>query len=88
VVVGTARQAERSRFTVLRPHWVGAEPPPPDRALEVKIRHRHAGAVARVASASREKLEVELLAPARAVAPGQAAVFYEGDRVLGGGWIA
>ncbi|HYV47603.1 MAG TPA: tRNA 2-thiouridine(34) synthase MnmA [Myxococcaceae bacterium] len=88
VVVGTAHQAERSTFTVLRPHWVSARPPEPDRALEVKIRHRHAGAAARVARASSEKLEVELLAPARAIAPGQAAVFYEGDRVLGGGWIA
>jgi len=31
---------------------------------------------------------VELRSPARAIAPGQAAVFYEGERVLGGGWIA
>jgi len=88
VVVGPASQVERSSFTVLRPHWVCAEPPSPDRALEVKVRHRHAGAAARVARASSEKLEVELLSPARAIAPGQAAVFYEGDRVLGGGWIA
>ncbi len=37
---------------------------------------------------SKDRLEVELASPARAIAPGQAAVFYEGERVLGGGWIA
>ena len=35
-----------------------------------------------------ESVEVSLEAPVRAAAPGQAAVFYDGDRVLGGGWIA
>jgi len=88
VVVGPAAEVERARFTVLRPRWVSAEAPPPDRELEVKVRHRHAGAAARVARATDQELEVELRSPARAIAPGQAAVFYEGERVLGGGWIA
>jgi tRNA-specific 2-thiouridylase len=88
VVVGPAAEAERARFEVLRPHWVSREAPAPDAEVEVKIRHRHPGAAARVARATPEKLEVELRSPARAVTPGQAAVFYEGERVLGGGWIA
>jgi tRNA-specific 2-thiouridylase len=88
VVVGPAAEVERARFRVLRPRWVSAEAPAPDRELEVKVRHRHAGAAARVARATAEELEVELRSPARAIAPGQAAVFYEGERVLGGGWIA
>jgi tRNA-uridine 2-sulfurtransferase len=88
VVVGRAAEVERSRFEVLRPHWIQSAAPPPDRDVEVRIRHRHAGAPARVARATPERLEVELRTPARAVAPGQAVVFYEGDRVLGGGWIA
>jgi tRNA-specific 2-thiouridylase len=87
VVVGPAVQAERSTFHLLRPHWVDGEAPM-GRTLTVKIRHRHAGSAARVTKDPRGFDVVELEAPARAVTPGQAAVFYDGERVLGGGWIA
>jgi len=86
VVVGPAAQAERSSFRLLRPHWVDGEAPC-DRPLTVKVRHRHAGAPATLLQGG-AGLEVALEAPVRAVTPGQAAVFYEADRVLGGGWIA
>ena len=62
-------------------------PPPADRTLRVKIRNRHEGADARVQTNPEGKVTVVLDQPARAVTPGQAAVFYEEDRVLGGGWI-
>jgi tRNA-specific 2-thiouridylase len=88
VVVGPASGVERSTFGLLRPTWVegGA---PIGRPLEVRIRHRHAGAWAQLRPAGPEgrEVEVELDLPARAVTPGQAAVFYDGPRVLGGGWI-
>ncbi len=87
VVVGPAEQAERSTFHLLRPHWVDGAAPM-NRDLTVKIRHRHAGSPARVTKDPRGFDVVELTAPARAVTPGQAAVFYDGERVLGGGWIA
>lgn len=87
VVVGPAGQVERQRFHLLRPHWVEGEAPV-GRSLTVKIRHRHAGAAARLEQEGPGALAVELDLPARAVSPGQAAVFYEGSRVLGGGWIA
>ena len=87
VVVGPAGQAERQRFQLLRPHWVEGSAPI-GRALTVKIRHRHAGALARLEEEAHGNFAVELELPARAVSPGQAAVFYEGARVLGGGWIA
>jgi tRNA-specific 2-thiouridylase len=66
--------------------WIG-EPPSAEVEVTVRIRSRHAGAPARVRSLSGGRAEVELAEPQRAVAPGQAAVFYSGTRVLGGCWI-
>jgi tRNA-uridine 2-sulfurtransferase len=86
VVVGPSSALERERFTVLRPAWVDGCPAP-DETVLVRIRHRHAGAPARVAPLLGGRLSVELLEPVRAVTPGQAAVFYRGAEVLGGGWI-
>ncbi len=85
VVVGGAEEVERSRFGLLGPKWVYGDPPV-GRPLKVRIRHRHAGALGRLVPGS-DGLSVELDVPARAVTPGQAAVFYDGDRVMGGGWI-
>ena len=85
VTVGPVEQTERRGFALLRPSWVMGSPP--EQEVRVKIRHRHPGAPARVVNRN-QLLQVELLEPARAVTPGQAAVFYDGDRVLGGGWIA
>ncbi|MBX5481082.1 MAG: tRNA 2-thiouridine(34) synthase MnmA [Myxococcaceae bacterium] len=87
VVVGPAEETLRDSFTLLQPHWVDEVPPPEDQVLHVKIRHRHGGAKAQVIRDG-ERTRVKLVEPARAVAPGQAAVFYDGDRVLGGGWIS
>lgn len=86
VVVGSAAETERGSFHLLRPHWVdgvpGAEQP-----VTVRIRHRHAGAPGRVKAELNGHFKVILDEPARAVTPGQAAVIYDGARVLGGGWI-
>lgn len=67
--------------------WIG---PPPLGEVEVtvRIRSRHEGVRARVRPLAGGEAEVELAEPQRAVAPGQAAVFYDGTRVLGGCWIA
>jgi tRNA-specific 2-thiouridylase len=86
VVVGPAAGLERSEFTVLQPSWVEHGPSPEER-VHVRIRHRHAGTPARVVAADGGRLTVRTEEPVRAVTPGQAAVFYRGDEVLGGGWI-
>ena len=55
---------------------------------EVKIRNKHLAAPATLyPTADSHQIEVRFDEPQRAVTPGQAAVFYDGDVVLGGGWI-
>jgi len=53
----------------------------------VKIRYSHPGARATITALDDLRARVRLHEPQRAVTPGQAAVFYDGDRILGGGWI-
>jgi tRNA-specific 2-thiouridylase len=53
----------------------------------VQIRYRHPGATASVVPLEDGKVRVVFKTPQRSVTPGQAAVFYRGDEVLGGGWI-
>ena len=55
--------------------------------VAVKIRHRHQPAAAMIESAGPDKIRVTFDEPQRALTPGQAAVFYDGDVVIGGGWI-
>ncbi|HEV2278197.1 MAG TPA: tRNA 2-thiouridine(34) synthase MnmA [Acidobacteriaceae bacterium] len=56
--------------------------------VRAKIRHRHEPAPATVRMISPDEVEAVFDEPQRAVTPGQAAVFYDGDEVVGGGWIA
>jgi tRNA-specific 2-thiouridylase len=62
---------------------------PPSMSFEatVKIRYNHPGTVATVTPLENDRAHVRLHEPQRAVTPGQAAVIYDGDIVLGGGWI-
>lgn len=53
-----------------------------------KVRHSHEGAMATLYPQTAAKIRVKLDAPQRAITPGQAAVFYSGDLVVGGGWIS
>jgi tRNA-specific 2-thiouridylase len=56
--------------------------------VTVKIRHRHEAAVATIEKAGVDEILVTFDEPQRAITPGQAAVFYHEDLVVGGGWIA
>lgn len=59
--------------------------PDPERPVDVRV--RHLGRRVRCAVGAGDPASVRFEEPVRAVAPGQAAVFYDGERVLGGGWI-
>jgi tRNA-uridine 2-sulfurtransferase len=60
---------------------------PAEFAATVQVRYNHAGSLARVRLTGPSGFEVDFAEPVMAVTPGQAAVCYEGDRLLGGGWI-
>ena len=74
-------------FEVYRTNWLVSVQEIPE-AVTVKIRYAHPGTPAAVRLLDVHRARVCLQVPQRAVTPGQAAVIYDGDRVLGGGWIA
>jgi tRNA-specific 2-thiouridylase len=88
VIVGPD-QALRSRTLRARNlNWIAvADLSRPLRAA-VKIRHKHEPAMAAIEKSGEDEVHAVFDEPQRAIAPGQAAVFYDGDTVLGGGWIA
>lgn len=87
VVVGGREGVERRSFAVADVRWVAGEAPAADEVVTVRVRHGHHGSPCRVRTVGRESVEVEALEAVRAPAPGQSAVFYRGDEVLGGGTI-
>jgi tRNA-specific 2-thiouridylase len=86
VVVGPKASLERTGLTASGVNWIVDEPSVPVRAT-VQIRHRHQAAPATVRSVGGAHADVLFDHPQIAVTPGQAVVFYDGDAVLGGGWI-
>jgi tRNA-uridine 2-sulfurtransferase len=87
VVVGSEEELMAPGLNGERLHWIGPDPEGEVEAL-VKIRSRHPGVASRIRPLGGGRAEVEFAAPQRGITPGQAAVFYEGTRVLGGCWIA
>lgn len=87
VTVGPRDALDRTAFTVSRVNWIAGAAPDGTIAADVQIRHRHQAAPARVRALDDGRAGIEFAAPQSAVTPGQAAVFYDGDHVIGGGWI-
>jgi tRNA-specific 2-thiouridylase len=87
VVVGEADELLRSRLLVRDVNWIAMQAPAGGLRAAVRIRYRHAEAPATLRARTDGRVEVHFDAPQRAVTPGQAAVFYDGERCLGGGWI-
>ena len=87
VRVGGAEDVVAAGLVADNVNWL-APIPAVDTVVQVKIRSRFAPQAVRVVRAEAESFVVESIEPMRAVTPGQAAVLYDGERVIGGGWIA
>ena len=87
VLVGGAEDLITEEFEIDRVNWVSREMPNEPIEATIKIRYSHLGARATLYPLTDGCARVELHEPQKAVTPGQAAVFYDGDVVLGGGWI-
>jgi len=68
-------------------NWISTSMLEGDAEALVQIRYRHPGVAAVLSPLGDQKVKVEFKVPQKSVTPGQAAVFYRGDEVLGGGWI-
>jgi tRNA-specific 2-thiouridylase len=89
VVIGRNDDLLRASMQVNDINWISISAPSAPLQVQVKIRNKHAAAPATLYPASDPThVEVHFDEPQRAVTPGQAAVFYDGELVLGGGWIS
>jgi tRNA-uridine 2-sulfurtransferase len=88
VIVGRNQDLLRARLHAKDVNWISIAPISGPARGQIKIRNKHEAAGASLyPTADPARVEIHFDEPQRAVTPGQAAVFYDGDLVLGGGWI-
>jgi tRNA-specific 2-thiouridylase len=87
VMVGGADDLGSTTLRANRLNWISIPHLEGELRVQIKIRHRHPPAWATIAMSSAAELTATFDEPQRAITPGQAAVFYQGDEVVGGGWI-
>jgi len=87
VVVGDERDLDCAALVARDVNWIAGAPPGQPVRAAVKIRHGVTEALATVESLAGGRARVRFDGVVRAVTPGQAAVFYDGEVCLGGGWI-
>jgi tRNA-specific 2-thiouridylase len=87
VVVGSAEELYSRTLRAHKLNWIAIEALSEPMRVEVKIRHKHQAALATLVPAGEDEVLVTFDEPQRSITPGQAAVFYQGDLVIGGGWI-
>jgi tRNA-uridine 2-sulfurtransferase len=87
VVIGPASALERDELLAQRVHWIAGGPPPGPIEVQARVRSRMADVAATVTPIGGDRARVSFAHKLRAVAPGQAVVFYQDDLCLGGGWI-
>ena len=87
MVVGKRADLEQTALTASQVNWIAGTAPDAPRRVTAQIRHRHQPAAAIVTPLGENRAALEFDAPQIAITPGQAVVFYDGDEVVGGGWI-
>jgi tRNA-uridine 2-sulfurtransferase len=87
VTVGPRAALERLDLTASQVNWIAGDPPAAGTRVTAQIRYRHREAAATIHPSGSSAVAVTFDQPQTAVAPGQAVVFYDGDTVVGGGWI-
>ena len=87
IVVGEEKEVYGDTFSVSSVNWIISPRTTHPFPANVKIRYNHPGSEALLSVKGENEVEVKFRSPQKAIAPGQAAVFYEEERVLGGGWI-
>jgi tRNA-specific 2-thiouridylase len=89
VTVGADAELATDTLRANRLNWISIPELTAPMRVKAKIRHRHepAWATLEPSAAGRDEVTATFDEPQRAVTPGQSAVFYDGDEVVGGGWI-
>ena len=87
IVVGDDEDLLADHLRVRETNWLSVPEPAREFRAAVRIRYRHSEAEATIRPLDEGRVDVRFDEPQRAVTPGQAAVFYRDDEVLGGGWI-
>ena len=88
LVIGSKSELAATECMVTRINWIETEPPDKPISVQTRIRYRHREAESILTPLGRDRATVRFSKVQYAITPGQVAVFYEGERVLGGGWIA
>jgi tRNA-specific 2-thiouridylase len=87
LVIGAESELGQQAMQVRAINWIAGEAPAESFMAEVKIRYKATFAQATVFPLAGDRARVVLVEPARDITPGQLAVFYNGERVVGSGWI-
>jgi tRNA-specific 2-thiouridylase len=87
IVVGEENELDAIEFTAKGVNWIAFDTPSEPVRANVKVRYRHEPSAATIYALPGDRVRIVFDEPQRAITPGQATIFYDGDEVVGGGWI-
>ncbi len=87
IIVGEADELESIEFTAKGVNWVAFDQPSEPVRADVKVRYRHEPAPSTIQPLPDGRVRITFDEPQRSITPGQATIFYNGEEVVGGGWI-
>jgi tRNA-specific 2-thiouridylase len=87
IYVGENEELFKSSFVVTNVNWIAFDNLDKEEDCEIKIRYQHIPQKGRISPLTEDQVMVKFNQPERAITPGQSAVFYQGEVVLGGGVI-